>query len=704
MVTPQAMATPVTDPAPLGALAPGDAPEQMALWLMAAALALETWVTRAFPDLAARHSCLSAYRAAAQTRAPELSPQAWPAQLMLAERLTPAETPLPFTRSSHALGLTATHRLAFALAALAEEDPRISALLSELQGSPSPGPTADTMAQSLTGPAPALGAGADLLRPLLDAGLLIETEPAAPRSRCGFAPAPLVWDLARGAASPSWPKGARLRARATAAKLDDLVYRQTFRDRLARVPAAIANSPAPIIVLRHMPGADAEDIAAALARAMGADLLICPQDDNAQTPLSAAALLTGAIRFRALTLAPGQSWDDTHNPPDGTGPLILSLGRSGGLAPHMAERAVTLDIPFPGAQERARAWRQGFAEHPVEDLTTIRDRFQLPLGHIRRAAKSAKGAAALAGRSTITPDDARTAIRALGREELDTLADFLSAREDWTGLIVPDQTRHLLTQFATRCSHRETLSDHGTRTTADRGVRALFSGPSGTGKTLAAQLLGGEIGTDVYRVNLSAVVDKYVGETEKRLDQLLSRAEALDVILLLDEGDGLMAQRTDVRSANDRFANLETNFLLQRLESHAGIVVVTTNMPDQIDPAFQRRMDIVVPFPRPMADMRLALFDLHLPEGHQVAAAALRDLAVRAPLTGGQIRNAVRTALSLALAEHHPLDAAALRRGIDLELQKAGAMAGTAPRQTDAQSPPRMDLSAFGALLKGDRA
>src|SRR5207248_2214342 len=136
------------------------------------------------------------------------------------------------------------------------------------------------------------------------------------------------------------------------------------------------------------------------------------------------------------------------------------------------------------------------------------------------------------------------------------------------------------------------------------GVRALFSGPSGTGKTLAARLLAGRLGMDLYRLDLSAVVNKYIGETEKNLNRAFTLAEELDVILLLDEGDALLTQRTAVQTSNDRYANLETNYLLQRLEAFEGILIVTTNAGDRIDAAFQRRVDVVVEFRTPDAAER----------------------------------------------------------------------------------------------------
>src|SRR5262249_64718 len=157
---------------------------------------------------------------------------------------------------------------------------------------------------------------------------------------------------------------------------------------------------------------------------------------------------------------------------------------------------------------------------------------------------------------------------------------------------------------------------------------------SGTGKTLAARILATELGIDLYRVDLGAVVNKYIGETEKNLHQVLSRAEALDVILLLDEGDSLLGNRTDIKSSNDRYANLETNHVLQGLETYQGIVVVTTNAAQHIDRAFQRRMDVVVPFVHPQADERRAIWRLHLPERHVVDAGTLEEVVQRCAMTG----------------------------------------------------------------------
>jgi SpoVK/Ycf46/Vps4 family AAA+-type ATPase len=179
---------------------------------------------------------------------------------------------------------------------------------------------------------------------------------------------------------------------------------------------------------------------------------------------------------------------------------------------------------------------------------------------------------------------------------------------------------------------------------------------------------------DLYRLDLASVVNKYIGETEKNLSQVFARAEELDVILLLDEGDALLTQRTGVQSSNDRYANLETNFLLQRIESFEGILVVTTNAAQRIDSAFQRRMDVVVDFRPPEAGERWLIWQLHLPAEHAVDLRWLEEAALRCVFTGGQIRNAVLHAATLALDRGEPLSAAHLEEAVLREYRKTGAV------------------------------
>ncbi|HEV2764976.1 MAG TPA: ATP-binding protein, partial [Pyrinomonadaceae bacterium] len=286
------------------------------------------------------------------------------------------------------------------------------------------------------------------------------------------------------------------------------------------------------------------------------------------------------------------------------------------------------------------------------ELEEMVERFLLPLGSVHRVAGIASAYAQLDGREEVTTVDAQLAARALNRQKLDTLAQRLEVSGSWGDLVVDSVTANELYDLERRCRLREQLIEHvgtGFRNSVNRGVRALFNGPSGTGKTLAAKILASVLQTDVYRVDLASVVNKYIGETEKNLSQLLARAEELDVILLVDEGDALMTNRTDVKSANDRYANLETNYLLQRLENYEGVVIITTNAGNRIDQAFQRRFDMTISFQPPDAAERRAIWQRHLPDTHRVSPARLQEISAQCALTGGQIRNAVLYATLLAV-------------------------------------------------------
>ena len=180
------------------------------------------------------------------------------------------------------------------------------------------------------------------------------------------------------------------------------------------------------------------------------------------------------------------------------------------------------------------------------------------------------------------------------------------------------------------------------------GVKALFTGPSGTGKTLASGWLATRLGLPLYRVDLASVTSKYIGETEKNLAQLLARAEESEVILLFDEADSLFGKRTEVKESNDRFANAQTNYLLQRIETFEGIALLTSNSRARFDPAFCRRLDMILEFPLPGPEERRTLWLSHLGEGHRLAARELNQLSASADLSGGHIRNAVLTAAVMA--------------------------------------------------------
>src|SRR5262249_44012065 len=226
-----------------------------------------------------------------------------------------------------------------------------------------------------------------------------------------------------------------------------------------------------------------------------------------------------------------------------------------------------------------------------------------------------------------------------------------------------------------RCRCRDGLAQGLGASAATRyhpGVRAFFVGPSGTGKTLAAAWLATRLGLPLYRVDLAGVTSKYIGETEKNLAQLLARAEQAEVLLLFDEADSLFGKRTDVRDANDRFANSQTNYLLQRIEYYDGIVILTGNTRGRLDSAFTRRLDAVIEFPLPGPTERRDLWLSHLGQGHVLQAEQLNLVSASADFCGGHIRNAVLAAAAQARAAGRPIGFDDVLSGVGAELRKLG--------------------------------
>ncbi len=206
-----------------------------------------------------------------------------------------------------------------------------------------------------------------------------------------------------------------------------------------------------------------------------------------------------------------------------------------------------------------------------------------------------------------------------------------------------------------------------------RGVRMLFSGPPGTGKTLAAEVMARELGIDLLVVDLARLVSKWIGETEKNLAEVFDAAERAQGVLLFDEADALFGRRTEVRDAHDRYANLETAYLLSRLERFEGLAILSTNLRDNIDPAFTRRLEFLVDFDEPTQAERELLWRRHLPERVPLAAdVQLVTLAALYPVVGGLIRNATVAAGFLASAERSPVTQQHLVRAMRREYAKSG--------------------------------
>jgi ATPase family associated with various cellular activities (AAA) len=562
---------------------------------------------------------------------------------------------LPLRAISRGQGFSFQSRLAFLLVGLVEEDSQFGTLFAALQGPLAfRRPCLETVERILYDEDGA-ASPMQVCQELLKSGLVEVMNEDAPRSEWVLRVPSRLWNVARGETASHITNWCEYHPGHSLPELKELILPDEFLLKLEQVPALVADGKANAMVLRGMQGSERFQVLGAIAKALGHAVIkvrgSLSAGERHWQHLGPLCSLTRSMPVITYDLGPGE----TAEMPDlagYSGPLMIALGFEGGLSGRAVEKAVTLTLPMAKAAHRMRYWREALGSHPVEDLQKICESFHLPGGYIRQAGALAIAHAAMDQREALTLSDIREACRMLNRQLLDTLATRLDVEGCWDHLVVSDATLYKLKELERRCRHREGLMERlgpAFGSGCNKGVRALLMGPSGTGKTFAAKILASELGMDLYRVDLSAIVNKYIGETEKNLNKVLSKAEELDVVLIVDEGDSLLGSRTEVRSSNDRYANLETNFLLQRLESYQGIIVVTTNLADNIDKAFQRRMDIVVSFLPPKAQERWQIWQLHLPSDHKVEADYLEELAIRCEMTGGQIRNASLHAMLLAL-------------------------------------------------------
>ncbi|WP_144444414.1 ATP-binding protein, partial [Caballeronia arationis] len=301
--------------------------------------------------------------------------------------------------------------------------------------------------------------------------------------------------------------------------------------------------------------------------------------------------------------------------------------------------------------------------------------FRQGAGRIAEIAARTRLIAARRGARPSWPDVAQAMAGSAGT--LDAHARRSAATVTDDALVAPPSLRRALADLAARARMRATLADGlGPALTARYrpGVRALMTGPPGTGKTLAAHWLATRLGLPLYRADSAALTSKYYGETEKNLSGLFAAAEHADVVLFFDEADALFAARTEIGDANDRFANAQTNYLLQRIEEYDGIVLLASNSRDRFDPAFVRRLDAILDFPMPEALARRDLWIAHLGSGHGLAPHEFDRLAVAIDLSGGHIRNIVLAAAARARAERRPIGWSDVMHGVAHEYGKLGRM------------------------------
>lgn len=348
------------------------------------------------------------------------------------------------------------------------------------------------------------------------------------------------------------------------------------------------------------------------------------------------------------------------------GPVVVCSRDSVGLP-----GLVHVEVGRPPAPEQQRLWRSVLAEHHAgPEWDDVAD---LMSSTHRLSAREIAECSRLTADATDPTDVGRAVRGQLQHAELGGLVRPIRPRARWSDLVLPDDRLELLHALADQVRTKRIVHDDwGFAETSGRGlaVTALFAGESGTGKTMAAEVIAHELGLDLLHVDLSAVVSKYIGETEKNLRLIFDGADATGAILLFDEADALFGKRSEVRDSHDRYANIEVSYLLQRMESYRGLAVLTTNARASLDPAFVRRLRFVVQFPFPDAEHRARIWAGAFPDKTPTRGIVPQALA-RLAISGGAIRNIAVAAAFRAAAADRPVGMAEIAWATRAELAKA---------------------------------
>ncbi|MDH4273638.1 MAG: ATP-binding protein [Gammaproteobacteria bacterium] len=334
---------------------------------------------------------------------------------------------------------------------------------------------------------------------------------------------------------------------------------------------------------------------------------------------------------------------------------------------------IGFEVPRPTASEQSALWKFALndsIENCDEVVNTLVGQFDLDPVAINAAVVDA--GVHRANGDISTSRALWQAARRQARPRLEALAQMIQPMTDWDGLVLPHEQKHLLQEIVASVRQRykvyETwgLAANGRR---GLGVATLFAGASGTGKTLAAEVIANALNLDLYRIDLSSVVSKYIGETEKNLRSIFDAAERGGAVLLFDEADALFGKRSEVRDSHDRYANIEVSYLLQRMESYRGLAILTTNMKNSLDSAFVRRLRFIVQFPFPDASLRTEIWRRVYP--HDTPTDALDPIKLaRLQVTGGNIRNIALNAAFLAADAGEPIRMSHMLRAARSEYAK----------------------------------
>lgn len=441
------------------------------------------------------------------------------------------------------------------------------------------------------------------------------------------------------------------------------------RRTLARALAARLGAPLLLADGRFLAGEGGADFRRSLIRE--ALLQQCPVcltglDEAAQaarTDREAGEFLTGLLRDTAVNgcslLVSEEDWSPAGGPPDW--------------------RAVPVPLPLPELEEGRRLWAGLLGQYPLaepQDPDRLAGKYRLTPGQMKRALEAAEALARWSGLPGIDGDCLDRGCRGQLRHALGDKARKVETVFTWEELILPESSKRLLRSACDQMRCRRQVYGawgFGRKLAYGAGLSMLFSGPPGTGKTMAAQIAAGELGLELYKVELPAVVSKYVGETEKNLSEIFREASRSQAVLFFDEADVLFGKRTEMKDAHDKYNNMEAAYLLQKMEEYDGVSVLATNFLQNFDEAFKRRLKFIIEFPFPDAGYRRLLWRSVFPaETPLEADVDWEFLAARFELSGSAIKNVAVNAAFLAAGEGAAVGMGHLLTALRRELAKSG--------------------------------
>jgi AAA+ superfamily predicted ATPase len=480
--------------------------------------------------------------------------------------------------------------------------------------------------------------------------------------------------------------------------LDELLVSQAEAERLRHVARYLTqnafDSPRKtIVVISGAAGAGKRTTARALSREIGKRVLLhnlaLPGERQDLVRHARDARLTGAIPCICLGSTGTDERSDLPSVltaierlPCHLALVVTDVDEAPRLGQSASAHILGVHLATPPAKVRRTAWKRALREHGArasdEDVQTLAAVYPFSVGRIYASVREAQ----------LRPESAAPGTQALGIRELagaarnqtshnlDRLAQLLPLRYGWSDIVLPDDERARLQEIADAVRNRDRVMEQwgfGEKVSAGPGVNAIFFGPSGTGKTMAASILAAELGMAIYRVDLSRVVSKYIGETEQNLDALFEEARRSFALLFFDEAEAIFGKRSEVKDAHDRYANIEVAYLLQRMETFEGVAILATNLRKHMDNAFLRRLQFAVEFPLPAFAQRLQIWRQVWPASAELSDDIdLEFMANRFELSGGHIRNVAMMAAYLACEDGKPIGMDHLVAATRREFQKLG--------------------------------